>query len=109
MDDDAKAVVLVPAEGDHVAVTNSDKLLLVFPITELTELVRGKGVRLQRCRQSTLTDACVFSLAEGLPWRDGSPEGRVANAGVLEKWMGHRTDAGTLMTRSFPKFERFGR
>ena len=109
LDDDAKAVVLVPAEGDHVAVTNSDKLLLVFSITELTELVRGKGVRLQRCRQSTLTDACVFSLAEGLPWRDGSPEGRLANAGVLEKWMGHRTDAGTLMTRSFPKFERFGK
>ncbi|MCJ2040111.1 DNA topoisomerase IV subunit A [Methylobacterium sp. J-059] len=109
LDGDAKAVLLVPAEGDHVAVTSSDKLLLVFPITELTELVRGKGVRLQRCRQSTLVDACVFALAEGLPWRDGSPQPRLANAGVLEKWMGHRTDAGTLMTRSFPKFERFGR
>ncbi|MCJ2076270.1 DNA topoisomerase IV subunit A [Methylobacterium sp. E-016] len=109
LDGDAKAVLLVPAEGDHVAVTSSDKLLLVFPITELTELVRGKGVRLQRCRQSTLVDACVFALAEGLPWRDGSPQPRLANAGLLEKWMGHRTDAGTLMTRSFPKFERFGR
>ena len=109
LDGDAKAVLLVPAEGDHVAVTSSDKLLLVFPITELTELVRGKGVRLQRCRQSTLVDACVFALAEGLPWCDGSPQPRLANAGVLEKWMGHRTDAGTLMTRSFPKFERFGR
>ena len=109
LDGDATAVVLVPAEGDHVAVTSSDKLLLVFPITELTELVRGKGVRLQRCRQSSLVDACVFPLAEGLPWRDGSPEGRLAQQSVLEKWMGHRTDAGTLMTRSFPKFERFGK
>ncbi|GJD45327.1 DNA topoisomerase 4 subunit A [Methylobacterium cerastii] len=109
LDGDAKAVVLVPAEGDHVAVTSSDKLLLVFPITELTELVRGKGVRLQRCRQSSLVDACVFPLAEGLPWRDGSPEGRLAQHSVLEKWTGHRTDAGTLMTRSFPKFERFGK
>ncbi|WP_375455861.1 DNA topoisomerase IV subunit A [uncultured Methylobacterium sp.] len=109
LDGDAKAVLLVPAEGDHVAVTSADKLLLVFPAAELPELVRGKGVRLQRCRASTLADACVFALAEGLPWRDGSAQARVANAGVLEKWMGHRADAGTLMTRSFPKFERFGK
>jgi len=110
LDGDATAALLVPApEGDHVAVCSADKLLLVFPLSELPELARGKGVRLQRCRQSTLVDACVFSLAEGLPWRDGSGQSRLANAQILEKWMGHRAEAGTLMTRSFPKFERFGR
>src|SRR5256885_3939067 len=46
------AVLLVPAEGDHIAVCSSDKLMLVFPASEVTELGRGKGVRLQRCRQS---------------------------------------------------------
>ena len=102
-------MLLVPAEGDHVAVCSSDKLMLVFPASEVTELGRGKGVRLQRCRQSQLADACVFTLAEGLPWRDGSGQARLANAGMLEKWMGHRSDAGTLMTRSFPKFEWFGK
>ncbi|GJE40957.1 DNA topoisomerase IV subunit A [Methylobacterium soli] len=110
LDGDATAALLVPApEGDHVAVCSADKLLLVFPLAELPELARGKGVRLQRCRQSTLVDACVFNLAEGLPWRDGSGQSRLANAQILEKWMGHRAEAGTLMTRSFPKFERFGR
>ncbi|ARO54817.1 DNA topoisomerase IV subunit A [Methylorubrum zatmanii] len=109
LDEGTRAVLLVPAEGDHVAVCSSDKLMLVFPASEITELGRGKGVRLQRCRQSQLADACVFTLAEGLPWRDGSGQARLANAGMLEKWMGHRSDAGTLMTRSFPKFERFGK
>ncbi|KQQ06479.1 DNA topoisomerase IV subunit A [Methylobacterium sp. Leaf121] len=109
LDEGTRAVLLVPAEGDHVAVCSSDKLMLVFPASEITELGRGKGVRLQRCRQSQLADACVFTLAEGLPWRDGSGQARLANAGMLERWMGHRSDAGTLMTRSFPKFERFGK
>ncbi|CAO4134328.1 DNA topoisomerase IV subunit A [Methylorubrum extorquens] len=109
LDEGTRAVLLVPAEGDHVAVCSSDKLMLVFPASEVTELGRGKGVRLQRCRQSQLADACVFTLAEGLPWRDGSGQARLANASMLEKWMGHRSDAGTLMTRSFPKFERFGK
>ncbi|HEV7438639.1 MAG TPA: DNA topoisomerase IV subunit A [Methylobacterium sp.] len=110
LDGDATAALLVPAqEGDHVAVCSADKLLLVFPASELPELARGKGVRLQRCRQSTLVDACLFNLAEGLPWRDGSGQSRLANAQILEKWMGHRAEAGTLMTRSFPKFERFGK
>ncbi|CAO4174361.1 DNA topoisomerase IV subunit A [Methylorubrum populi] len=108
LDEGASAVLLVPAEGDHIAVSSSDKLMLVFPASEVTELSRGKGVRLQRCRQSRLADACVFTLAEGLPWRDGAGQ-RLANAAMLEKWMGHRADAGTLMTRSFPKFERFGK
>ncbi len=109
LDEGAKAVLLVPAEGDHVAVCSSDKLMLIFPASELTELARGKGVRLQRCRMSRLADACVFSLAEGLPWRDGSGQAKIANAAMLEKWIGHRAEAGTLMSRSFPKFERFGR
>uniref|UniRef100_UPI0035CA1BFE DNA gyrase subunit A n=1 Tax=uncultured Methylobacterium sp. TaxID=157278 RepID=UPI0035CA1BFE len=110
LDDPAKAALLVPAQGgDHVAVCSADRLLLVFPISEMPELVRGKGVRLQRCRQSTLSDAYVFTLSEGLPWRDSAGQVRLANAALLERWMGHRADAGTLMTRSFPKFERFGK
>ncbi|GJD68987.1 DNA topoisomerase IV subunit A [Methylobacterium gnaphalii] len=109
LDDGATAAFLVPAEGTHVAVCNSAKLMLVFPITELPELARGKGVRLMRCRQSELTDGCVFSLADGLPWREAGGAARLANAQVLEKWLGHRAEAGTLMTRSFPKFERFGK
>jgi topoisomerase-4 subunit A len=102
-------VVLVPADGDHVAVVNTEKLLLIFPISEVAELSRGKGVRLQRCRSGGLVDAHVFRLADGLPWQDGSPEGRLANASVLEKWLGHRGEVGLMMARSFPKFERFGR
>jgi topoisomerase-4 subunit A len=108
LDGDATAALLVPAEGDHVAVCSADKLLLVFPVTELSELTRGKGVRLLRCRQTTLAAAQVFRLAEGLPWRDGAGQGRLATQQMLEKFMGHRADTGSLMSRSFPTFQRFG-
>ena len=108
LDGDARAAILTPAEGDHVAVCSADKLLLVFPATEISELARGKGVRLQRCRQTTLAAAHVFTLAEGLPWRDGAGQSRLATPAMLEKFMGHRTDAGSLMSRSFPTFQRFG-
>jgi topoisomerase-4 subunit A len=109
LDGDAVATVLVPADGDHVAVTNTEKLLLVFPIGEVAELSRGKGIRLQRCRSGHLAHAHVFKLEDGLPWQDGSPEGRLANAAILEKWLGHRAEVGLMMARSFPKFERFGK
>lgn len=109
LDEPAVAVQLTAGNGDHVAVCSADRLLLIFPASELPELSRGKGVRLQRCRASTLADAHVFTLAEGLPWLETGGQVRLANAAVLEKWIGHRSDAGTLMTRSFPKFERFGK
>ena len=64
---------------------SADRLLLVFPIAEMPELVRGKGVRLQRCRQTTLTDACVFTLAEGLPWRETGGEDLII-ARTVKRW-----------------------
>ncbi len=95
LDGDATAALLVPAgEGDHVAVCTADKLLLIFPITELSELARGKGVRLQRCRQTVLSGAHVFRLAEGLPWRDSAGQSRLANqASWRSGWVTARTRA----------------
>ena len=72
----------MPADGDHVAVIGENRKLLVFPISEMAEIARGKGVRLQRCRSGKIVDAHVFKLANGLPWQDGSTEGRLANAAV---------------------------
>ncbi len=93
-----------------MAVVNTEKLLLIFPISEVAETRPRQGrPAVQRCRSGGLLDAHVFKLADGLPWQDGSPEGRLANAAVLEKWLGHRAEVGLMMARSFPKFERFGR
>ena len=47
VDAPAKVQVIVPADGDHVATIGENRRLLIFPISQLPEMARGKGVRLQ--------------------------------------------------------------
>ncbi|MEO1733581.1 MAG: DNA topoisomerase IV subunit A, partial [Pseudomonadota bacterium] len=46
--DPVRAKVCQPVEGDHVAVVSENGKFLVFPVKELPEMTRGKGVRLQK-------------------------------------------------------------
>ena len=64
----------MPAEGDTVAVIGENRKMLVFPLEEVNEMTRGKGVRLQRYKDGGLSDVRVFKKAEGLTWLD--PAGR---------------------------------
>ena len=75
VDAGAKARFVVAAEGDHVAAIGENRKLLCFPLSELPEMTRGKGVRLQRYKDGGLSDIKTFTLAEGLSWTD--PAGRV--------------------------------
>lgn len=103
-----EAMLAVPAEGDHVAIIGQNRKLLCFPISEVAEMSRGKGVKLQRYKDGGLSDAKVFKLEDGLTWLDTS--GRtwtVAQAELLE-WLGHRAEAGRLPPKGFPKSNRFG-
>ena len=102
------AMLAVPAEGDHVAIIGQNRKLLCFPISEVAEMSRGKGVKLQRYKDGGLSDAKVFKLEDGLTWLDTS--GRtwtVAQAELLE-WLGHRAEAGRLPPKGFPKNNKFG-
>jgi topoisomerase IV subunit A len=102
------AMLAVPAEGDHVAIIGQNRKLLCFPLSEVAEMGRGKGVKLQRYKDGGLSDAKTFKLEGGLTWLDTS--GRtwtVAQAELLE-WLGHRAEAGRLPPKGFPKNNKFG-
>ena len=75
----ATAAVMSPAEGDHVAVIGENRRLLVFPLAQVPEMARGKGVRLQKYRDGGVSDAKVFWLKDGLTWKDSA--GRVFTVG----------------------------
>ena len=99
---------------DHVAAVAGNGRMLVFPLAELPEMARGKGVRLQRVpaaadlfdgKASALSDAVTFTLAEGLRWQD--PAGRVRVESDLADWQGKRAGAGRMRPRGFPKDHRF--
>ena len=76
-------------------------------MSELPEMTRGKGVRLQRYKDGGLSDIKTFTFGEGLSWTD--PAGRVFNVSQenLTEWLGHRADAGRLPPKGFPKANRF--
>jgi topoisomerase-4 subunit A len=103
----AVAAVCRAAEGDHVACVGENRKLLVFPMDELPEMARGKGVRLQKFKDGGLSDARCFTLAEGLSWLDPAGRTRTVGAGELAEWQGKRASAGRMAPRGFPRDNRF--
>ncbi len=102
---DVKAQVLIEASGDHVACVGENRKVLVFPVSELPEMGRGKGVRLQKYKDGGLSDATTFNLAEGLSWLD--PAGRTRTETELAEWIGKRAGTGRMAPRGFPRDNKF--
>jgi topoisomerase-4 subunit A len=100
-----KAAVCRAVAGDHVAVVGDNRKLLVFPLADLPEMAKGKGVRLQKYKDGGLSDAITFTLADGLSWKD--PAGRTRTETVLTEWQGPRAGAGKMAPRGFPRDNRF--
>ena len=91
--------------GDHVAVVGENRKVLIFPVSEIPEMVRGKGVRLQKYKDGGLSDITTFNLSEGLTWLD--PAGRTRSETNLDDWTGKRATAGRMAPRGFPKNNKF--
>ena len=102
---DSVAKVCRNINGDHIAVVGENRKVLIFPITELPEMVRGKGVRLQKYKEGGLSDITTFDLLNGLSWLD--PAGRTRTETDLEEWMGKRATAGRMAPRGFPRNKKF--
>jgi topoisomerase-4 subunit A len=94
----------VPPEADHLAVIGENRKLLVFPLAELPEMARGRGVTLQKYRDGGLKDAKPFVLDAGLEVQLGPERGRTFPMG---EYVGKRAAAGRLPPAGFPKHGRF--
>ena len=103
---DVEAAVCTPVIGDHVAVIGENRKLLIFPLEELPEMTRGRGVILQKYKDGGLSDAKTFNLEEGLTWAAGA--GRVRTETDLVAWLGKRAQAGRLPPHGFTKSNKFG-
>ena len=106
------ALLCRPVGGDHVAVVGTNRKMLVFPLSELPEMSRGKGVRLQKYRSGgglvaddTLSDAAFITLADGLRWQESG--GRTRTEPDLTAWLGKRASAGSMAPRGFPRDNKF--
>jgi topoisomerase-4 subunit A len=101
----AVARVCRTVTGDTVAVVGENRKLLVFPLEELPEMARGKGVRLQKYKDGGLSDVTTFTRADGLSWKD--PAGRTRTQSDLAEWEGRRAGSGRMAPRGFPRDNRF--
>ncbi len=95
--------------GDHVAVVGKNRKLLVFPLSELPEMTRGKGVRLQAYKDGGLSDVLCFALEHGLSWKDPAGRTRTVDANELREgqYLHKRAGAGRMAPRGFPRDNRF--
>ncbi len=107
MPNEARAIATV--NGDTVAVIGDNRKMLLFPIDQVPEMGRGRGVRLQKYRDGGLSDVTTFDAKDGLAWKDSAGREFSASVKELADWRGNRADAGRLPPKGFPKSNRFGR
>ncbi len=105
MPDEAKLVV--PVSGDHVAVVGENRKMLVFPLVQLPEMTRGKGVRLQRYKDGGISDVKCFAIDQGLTWEDSAGRVFTKTKDELVEWLGDRASAGRLVPKGFPRSGKF--
>jgi len=105
MPDEAKLVV--PVSGDHVAVVGENRKMVVFPLAQVPEMSRGKGVRLQKFKDGGISDIRCFAIADGLTWVDTAGRSFMKSKDELIEWLGNRADAGHTLPKGFPRSGKF--
>ena len=101
---EAQVCAIVPDGADSVAVVGDNRKLIVFPLSELSTMTRGRGVLLQRYKDGSLSDAVAFNRTTGLSWRSGD---RTRTEIDLALWIGKRAQAGRLAPKGFSRSNRF--
>ena len=104
LSDKEKAIAfsIVPEGADSIAALSEGRKLLIFPIEQVPEMARGRGVLLQKSKADQLSDAQAFRLSDGLPWA-----GRTIPAADLKFWRGERAQAGRMPEKGWPRAKRF--
>ncbi|WP_375597707.1 DNA topoisomerase IV subunit A [Devosia sp. Naph2] len=102
-----EARLIVPCDGDRVAVIGQNRKLLVFPLSQLAAMARGKGVRLQRYKDGGISDIKTFYAADGLTWTDSSGRTYSKPTEELVDWIGDRATAGRQPPTGFPRNNKF--
>ncbi|MBM3566219.1 MAG: DNA topoisomerase IV subunit A [Alphaproteobacteria bacterium] len=102
--DRAAACAVVGQGADAVAIVGTKGKLLIFPLAELPEMTRGRGVILQRYKEGGLSDVTGLKLKEGLVWKTRE---QTRSEPAIKDWVGKRGQAGMLPFKGFPTSRKF--
>ena len=100
-----EAQACAPVVGDSLAVVGENRKIVIFPLDELPEMARGRGVKLQSYKGAGLADLTTFNLKEGLSWKTGAG---VRTERDVKAYLGKRSQSGRVAMRGFPRNNRFG-
>jgi topoisomerase-4 subunit A len=103
-----EACAITSVTGDQVAVIGSNHKMVIFPLDQVPEMARGRGVRLQKYTSATLSDVATFESKDGLTWKDSAGRDQSLSWKELADWRGNRADAGRL-AHGLPKSNKFNR
>ncbi|MBX9823075.1 DNA topoisomerase IV subunit A [Afipia birgiae] len=103
-----EAVAIATVSGDTVAVIGSNHKMVIFPLEQVPEMARGRGVRLQKYSGGKLSDVMTFTAKDGMTWKDSAGRDQSSTWKELADWRGNRADAGRL-AHGFPKSNKFGK
>jgi topoisomerase-4 subunit A len=105
-----EARIVSELSGDHLAVVGWDPnpakkgerryRLLAFPLAQIPEMARGKGVRLLKLKEGEVSDVRAFTLAEGLAWTEGG-QNRTLDGMKLAPHLGNRGEAGREKPKTY--------
>tara|TARA_A100000171_G_scaffold49330_1_gene58217 strand:- start:1310 stop:3553 length:2244 start_codon:yes stop_codon:yes gene_type:complete len=103
-----RAAKCLVVEGDGVAIVGNNRKLLVFPVEEIPQMTRGRGVILQRYREGRFSDVTTFVIAEGLSWPMSGATDRIRHESDIWPWLGRRSQSGRMAPNGFPRTNTFG-
>jgi topoisomerase IV subunit A len=103
-----KAAAVTTVAGELAATIGENRKLVIFPLDQVPEMARGRGVRLQRYKEKGLSDITTFKAEDGMSWTDAAGRSFALPMKELKDWRGNRADAGRIAPKGFPKSNKFG-
>ncbi|MDB5490215.1 MAG: Topoisomerase subunit [Micavibrio sp.] len=100
---EAKICIIVEPSHDYVATIGTNRKMLVFKLSEIPEMSKGKGVILQKIKDGSLADVKTFNMKQGFTYRTAGSDKKAD----VKPWVGERAQAGKLPPNGFPKSPRF--
>lgn len=99
---DSATLLCRTVTGDYIACVGENRKMVIFPVTEIPEMSKGKGVILQKYKDGGLSDAVTFSSLEGLVY-----QGRLNSLRDYSEYLVARGSQGRIVPRGFPKNGKF--
>ena len=105
--DVARAIATI--EGELASTIGENRKMVIFPLDQVPDMTRGRGVRLQRFKDGSLSDVTTFTSASGLTWVDSAGRSFNLSTKELAAWRGNRGDAGRVKPERFLTNLKFSR